>query len=227
MIADESRAVWLTATSAGITALILAKLTGGSVAMWADQAFYKLLKEYDFKTVLDIGCGTGEHAKLFREAGKDVTTISLSAPADVIGDFNYPPPTIIADTPYDCIWASHVLEHQTNVGIFLERCRYLMDDGGILAITVPPLKHDIVGGHVSRWNAGTLLYNLVLAGFDCSNAAVRTYGYNISVILEKVPIPAEVFTRLSMDSGDIEQLAPYFPLEVREGFDGRIGTVNW
>lgn len=190
--------------------------------MWADQAFYKLLADYDFSSVLDIGSGTGEHALLFRKHGKQVTTIALSAPAEIIGDFR--DQAIHLDAPYDCLWVSHVLEHQRNIGDFLEQCFDVMSYGGVLAVTVPPLKHQIVGGHVALWNAGTLLYNLILAGFDCSNAAVKTYGYNISVIVEKRPFK---MPKLNMDSGDIETLAPYFPTKVGEGFDGRIESVNW
>lgn len=196
--------------------------------MHADLALYKLLGEYDFATVIDVGCGTCEHARVFRNSGKIVTTIALSEPAEIIGDF--------MDTelsPVNCIWASHVLEHQRNAGAFLERCFDLLTDGGVLAITVPPLKHEIVGGHVSLWNAGILLYNLILAGFDCSNAAVKTYGYNVSVIVEKQPIEFIDNVRLNMDSGDIVTLAPYFPIietnlrPVGEGFGGQIKSVNW
>ncbi len=196
---------------------------GAGVIMNANQAFTKLLREYRFDSVLDVGCGTGEHADLFRQKGKQVTTISLSQPADIIIDFmDHNVPQVL--TGFDCIWISHVLEHQRNPGDFLERCFDMLDEGGILAVTVPPLKHEIVGGHVSLWNAGLLLYNLVLAGFDCSAAAVKIYGYNVSVIVRKDPI---VLPRLNMDSGDIVTLAEYFPIEVREGFDGRIDSVNW
>ena len=186
--------------------------------MWADQALIKLLG-YEFDTVLDIGSGTGEHAFVLQKQGKKVTTISLEPPADVLGDF-----MDVDLKPVDCIWASHVLEHQRNVGNFLERCFTLLNDDGILAITVPPAKHNIVGGHVTLWNAGLLLYNLILAGFDCSEAAVKSYGYNISVIVRK---RKAVLPKLRMDSGDVLALSDYFPFEVGEGFDGQIGEVNW
>lgn len=186
--------------------------------MLSNQAFTKLY-DYEFETVLDIGCGTGEHATIFRKLGKQVTAIALSEPADIVCDFNY------ANLPmYDCLWASHVLEHQANVGRFLDRCFYHLNENGILAITVPPLKHEIVGGHVSLWNAGLLLYNLILAGFNCKQAAVKSYGYNISVIVRKDPI---LLPRLNMDGGDIVTLAEYFPIDVREGFDGQLESINW
>lgn len=186
--------------------------------MWADQALSKLL-EHDFDTVIDIGSGTGEHAKYLRDKGKQVTTVSLEPPADKIGDFM----GMVLD-PVEAIWASHVLEHQRNPGKFLERCFSLLTPNGILAVTVPPAKHNIVGGHVNLYNAGILLYQMILAGFDCSQASVKSYGYNISVVVKKkkANLPP-----LRMDSGDINRLAEFFPMEVREGFDGQIGEINW
>jgi hypothetical protein len=81
------------------------------------------------------------------------------------------------------VWCSHVLEHQPNAGLFLAKLIRDCRDGGILAITVPPAKTEIVGGHVSLWNAGLLLYRLALTGIDCRDARVKTYGYNVSVIV--------------------------------------------
>lgn len=183
----------------------------------ADQAFHKLLT-MKFHTMLDVGSGTGEHAELFRKVGKQVTTIALSD-ADIVGDFNK-----IKLGKFDCLWVSHVLEHQRNVGSFLERCFDCLYEDGILAITVPPLKHEIVGGHLTLWNAGLLLYNLILAGFDCRNAAVKEYGYNISVIVRK---QRAVLPTLKMDYGDIESLKDFFPFPAQHGFDGRVQEVNW
>ena len=182
----------------------------------ADQALTKVLG-MAFDTVLDIGAGVG-HAEAFREAGKSVTTLNFSG-ADINGDY------LKTSVPvHDCIWASHVLEHQTDPGAFLRKCFGELPYGGILAVTVPPLKHALVGGHVTLWNAGLLLYQLILAGFDCSKASVKTYGYNISVIVRKAPanLPA-----LNHDFGDIQRLAPFFPFHVEHGDDGRITEVNW
>lgn len=186
--------------------------------MFADQALNKLLS-LEFDTVLDIGSGEGVHAQIMRDAGKEVTTIAWTGEADIVGDYmdNH-------FEPFDAIWASHVLEHQRNTGAFLDKCFDELKDRGILAITVPPLKQDIVGGHVNLYNAGLLLYQMILAGFDCSQAMVKTYGYNISVIVrkKKAELPA-----LWYDRGDIELLNQFFPMQVKQGFNGHIASVNW
>jgi SAM-dependent methyltransferase len=132
-----------------------------------------------------------------------------------------------ADIPrqFDLVWASHVLEHQPNAQLFLKKLIANCREGGVLAITVPPLKYEIVGGHVSLWNAGLLLYHLVLAGIDCREARVLQYLYNISVIVTKRTI-AEM-PLLTFDKGDIHLLNAYFPQGLDEPFDGNIKRLNW
>lgn len=184
--------------------------------MWAQETIRLLLSEYDFGTVLDIGAGAGEHSEIFRKAGKRVLALDWSA-GERYED------TEIAE-PVDCIWCSHVLEHLHNPGIALEKMRRDVKPGGVVAITVPPLKHEIVGGHVSLWNAGLLLYRLILAGFDCSAARVRSHDYNVSVITRRVDAD---LPPLKHDAGDLEALARFFPMPVWQGFEGRIERLNW
>jgi hypothetical protein len=101
--------------------------------------------------------------------------------------------------------------------MFLKKC--FDDTEKFFCVTVPPAKHNIVGGHVTLWNAGLLLYNMVLAGWDCSEALVMVYGYNISVLVEK---KQAILPKLRMDSGDIDTLSKFFPIQVEEGFHGEL-----
>lgn len=169
-----------------------------------------------FNTVLDVGAGNGPHANLFKELGKNVKTVDFKN-ADFNGDY-----LNLNVGQYDLIWCCHVLEHQLNVNQFLKKI--YTDLNGWLVITVPPAKHNIVGGHLTLWNAGLLFYNLILAGFDCSEAKVKTYGYNISVIVKK---KQAVLPELNYDFGDIELLNKFFPFDAKQGFDGNIQELNW
>lgn len=169
------------------------------------------------KRVLDLGCGFGEHADIMRKAGMNVTEVDYmlgNEADDISGELGQ----------FDGIWCSHVLEHQLNVNDFLSAVRLALKKDGLLAITVPPAKNNIVGGHVTLWNEGLLLYNLILAGFDCSEARVGVYGYNISVLVRRKDARLPI---LRHDKGDIEALARYFPCDVKQGFDGRTGPINW
>ncbi len=189
--------------------------------MWAAEAALKvadLLEEGS--TILDIGSGTGDHAGMFRDFGFKVTTLDISGKPDIRAAYL----KWLFPKPFDCIWCSHVLEHQVNPGLFLNKCRWDLKKEGLFAVTVPPRKDEIVGGHVTLWNAGILLYQLILAGFDCARASVLTEGYNVSVLVRKKTAELPV---LSHDHGDVDRLSGFFPVAVSEGFDGNIERVNW
>ena len=189
----------------------------------AGYGLQQLIDNHDFETVIDVGSGHGAHARVLKAHGKQVTKVdylrSPNAEEDdevdevIVGDFL----ELELPAPFDCVWASHVLEHQVDVQRFLHKLIAAAKDGGVLAISVPPLKQEIVSGHVSLWNQGLLLYNLVVAGLDCSAAEVYAYGYNITVIVNKrlVELP-----ELAYDVGDIDRLLPYFPPGFHEAIDG-------
>lgn len=201
---------------------------GNISGLFAREALEHLLSFQDVKTVLDVGAGSGAHAKIMRAAGLDVTTLDLGHKADEeMHFFRYN-----TKHNFDALWCSHILEHSTSPITFLAKCRLHLRDNGVLLVTVPPAKYDLVGGHVSLWTSGLLCYNLIVAGWDCSKAQVsRCYPnnpgelpYNISIIVRNTPFKCPP---LVYDKGDIETLAKYFPTHVFQGCDGRIPQTNW
>jgi len=193
-----------------------------------DQALFKftaLCKTDKVKRILDIGAGKTEpHAEYMRHAGLIVETNDFFPVSTYQADYNQ----LHFPVPFDAIWCAHVLEHQPNTNAFLKKVYQDVKEGGLVAITVPPLKPQIVGGHVSLWNPGLLLYNMVLAGFNCSNAMIKTYGYNISVIVRKNSF---TMPKLVYDTPDMQSLKPYFPNGIiknwKKGFNGNIKELNW
>jgi SAM-dependent methyltransferase len=188
-----------------------------------ELALQRLL-QFEFKTVLDIGSGVGWHAEQLRAAGRTVTEISLRPLRPGVLNMRYEDFNLDRVMQFDCLWCCHCLEHQPNVNLFLTKMHGDLKPGGLLAITVPPLKQQVVGGHLTLWNAGLLLYNLVLARFDCSLAMIKKSEYNITVIVRRreIELPELVY-----DSGDITAMAPYLPPGLCEGFDGDILELNW
>lgn len=193
------------------------------MVVWADIAaerFLELLPHHS--RVLDIGSGSSksEFARMCEGA------FHQYVPFDWANGDDWESPALRRSyqQAFDGVWMSHSLEHMLDTHTALKRLHTVCKPGGLICITVPPMKPQIVGGHVSLWNAGMLLYRLVMAEFDCSHARVKTYGYNVSVILnrQRIELP-----KLNRDIGDIELLAQYFPMPVRQGFDGRIDEVDW
>ena len=65
----------------------------------------------------------------------------------------------------------------------------------------------------------------MVAGFDCSSAKVRQYGYNISIVMrvKKIELPKAAVPGL----WSLDVLKDYFPIPVKPGFDGLIKSANW
>jgi SAM-dependent methyltransferase len=143
----------------------------------------------------------------------------------ITGDFNETSKEYT--NKFNVVWACHVLEHQRNVGVFLDNIHRIMSDDGTLFISVPPLKHNIVGGHVSLWNMGLLMYNLCLSKFDVKNGKFKKNGYNLFGIVHKSKnqLPED----LIFDRGDLEKLSNHwncnFP--IKQDTDGRVDLANW
>ncbi len=188
-----------------------------------------------FDSLLDIGFGNGAASRYFRLEGKTVVAIDRdlnhrSAPVEEmralgIDVFESSFEAYRTDKCFDAIWLSHVLEHTLNIGDFLQKVHSLLTPAGWLFVMVPPFKHEVVGGHLTPgWNLGILMYVLLVSGFDIKRGHFVRYGYNICGFVQK---SEEKLPLLSLDQGDIERTKSLWPIDVYQGFDGNIESVNW
>ncbi len=147
------------------------------------EAMEALMAEPGIKSVLDVGYGSGDHAREMAHGGKRVIGVDPNG-KDGLGDlFNggsvllvpldYLAPETTFSEEFDAVWCSHVLEHVDNPQSLLRKAYKDLKVGGLLVLTVPPATHAVAGGHFSLWNTGMLLYHLVRAGFDCSGARIK------------------------------------------------------
>ena len=187
-------------------------------------------KNLDIKNVLDVGSGGGEHAQEFLDCGKDVlcidfgTSVYAQEPkANKISVINEDFINFESDKKFDLIWASHVIEHQRNVGSFIDKAIQLCSEDGYVCITIPDPHRHLWGGHLTLWSPGLLAYNIVLAGIDISDAIFLRGTLESSIIfkLNKVNLPEDI----TYDSGDIKKLAHLMPSELNEGSDP--WKINW
>ena len=196
------------------------------IITYGAKAFERCANMRDIKTVLDVGAGNGEHTKAFRAVGKEVYSIDHQAAPHISQQCLYP---CTMPGQYDLVWCCHTLEHAANVGTFVKALAYDVKQGGYLCITVPPAKHEIVGGHVNLFNMGLLIYRLVLAGIDCSKAVGLQYGYNISVMVQ-CHTSLELHLALKLlkhDNGDIQALAQWLPDCMGHNVSGDMHNLNW
>ena len=175
-------------------------------------------------TILDVGSGAGAHAKVFESKGHKVDTVDFFNTCTYQGNYM----DLNIEKEYDAIWCSHCLEHQLNPNNFLQKIKSNTKENGLIAITVPPLKHEIVSGHMTLWNAGLLLYNLVVTGINCNEAIAKRYGYNITVITKKKSFEVP---KLKYDADDLITLKDYFPPSIKRNekgwFNGDLESVDW
>ena len=75
------------------------------------------------------------------------------------------------------------------------------------------------------WNAGLLLYNLIISGIDCRNTIVMQHDYDIGIVVKYREFDVGNVP-LTYDMGDVDLLSEYFPLEVKEPFNGDIMLVD-
>lgn len=202
-----------------------------------------IASNYPFNNILDIGCGNGQASKKFRDAGKSVTATSydiekyIASYREELKGITLHPDIDICDmsvfdtNSFDAIWCAHVLEHIMDTGQALREVRRVLKPNGQFFVSVPPFKHEVVGGHVTPgWNIGILMYNLAVAGFDLSNGTFIKHGYNVfGAVKNGTDIPKE--SALHFSNGDIETLRDLgrFPrnFPAQQGFDGDLKIWNW
>jgi SAM-dependent methyltransferase len=178
------------------------------------------------RNLLDIGAGKGAHSDYFSKNGIDVTWLDLgtsiyaqdmetrnSSVKYIFGNFL----DIVFTEKFEFVWAAHVLEHQSNVGQFLNKILQVTADNGYICITVPNPHRNLWGGHLSLWTPGLLAYNIVLSGVDLKNATWINGVNEFSVVYKKqtIILPKD----LTYDSGDLKKLSHLLPDGLGENTD--------
>ena len=179
--------------------------------------------------VLDVGVGKGRHAFSFIANGSMVAGLDVNLPPlddpryeHIHGSLELWEP---AGREFDMIWCSHTLEHLPNVQAALIKLRSVLKDGGTLAIAVPTDRQNRLHvGHLSLWTPAHLVYNLVCAGWDCSEAIWYTEYCTIGLIVKKTD-DINYEGRTGMPS-EVTWLNQYTPVPVRH-MDGAWWENNW
>ena len=203
------------------------------------KSWYAFFKKYfsNKKTILDIGSGTGISLIMFEEEGFEVTGIEpdqrnvdminkkLVRGICLYGFFE----EIKLDKKFEIIWASHSFEHVKNPNIFLKKCYDLLDDDGVLCITVPDgdspsmLKLSVNNSthlyHYSKKSLGILGQKNGFNVLSCNSIALMSRNvFRLHKLMKKFKL-----TALS------EKFAPLYPFYIthkNNGYEIRIAYKN-
>ncbi len=170
--------------------------------------------DLDVTDVIDCAVGRGYHSQAFLSKGMNVTGIDIGPSYLDHSNYRHIQKSFehVRLDPVDLVWSCHTLEHVQNVGLMLTKFREWLKPDGWLAISVPSDNtHLMIDGHMTFWTPAHLIYNLVVNGWDCSEARFYTEGRDIALMVKRKLRP---ITNLNYDRGDLETLAPYFPVPI-------------
>ena len=206
-------------------------------AVAGQEELLRQTKKYSFESILDVGFGYGEALEFFIQEGKETSgtgydfdgynfSSEVKEYTTLYEDVNVEEMTVFKDKTFDAVWCSHILEHVRNTGDTLDEINRVLVDEGYLFLVVPEDSDEIRGGHINiGWNVGTLMYNLILAGFDVRNGSFIKHKKNVVAFVQK---SAVALPELRYDKGDVETLSDFFPQGYgTHGFQGNIHNINW
>lgn len=201
--------------------------------------------------VADLGAGLGCHTRYFVERGVRVVAVDMVLTDELRAITAGHPdrcrfvPSDLSRLPFEdgeleSLWASYCLEHVDDPLSTLREWRRVLCPNGILAVSVPPFKTEVVGRHVfTGWSVGQLMLTLFRTGFDVRDGAYATHHYNVFAVVRRAENPP----RLRPNDEILCQYHDQFPPEIEEAilgnefvnpfgetvrsFEGQIKRLGW
>lgn len=201
--------------------------------------------------VADLGAGLGQHTRYFLDQGCEVVAVDkvltdelgavISSHQDqcrfVESDLSRLP---FEDGELESIWASYCLEHMEDPLSVLREWRRVLRPRGILAVSVPPYKSEVVGRHVfTGWNVGQLMLTLLRTGYNIRDGAFARHEWNIFAVVCREEHPPQ----LQPNDEILCQYCDLFPPQIQEAigqrkfinpfgetissFEGEIKQLGW
>jgi len=131
------------------------------------RAWVKLPRFFPYawtKNTLDLGCGGGFIAHVLSMVAKTSTGIDINANAVAYARSRFPRPVFLcksftelleSDKQYDFIYSSEVIEHVSNVNLFMSVLQHLAAPQAHVYITTPDSGHPKVPRNISQWDVFT------------------------------------------------------------------------
>lgn len=166
---------------------------------YPEKLIYYLFNAFEMKkgmTLLEPGCGRGEHLRLFKALGLDVYGLDLSPEAPLLAkDLNISVCDLETDSlPYpddhfDVMYSKSFLEHLSDPSKFLKEAYRVLKPGGLLLSMVPDWESQHQKfyddyTHISPFTIVSLKNIQLVIGFD----NVEVYKFRQLPIVWKYPI---------------------------------------
>lgn len=128
------------------------------------RAFFKLPRFIPYATgkdTLDFGCGGGfvAHALSFvakSSSGVDISENAVTYARNRFKRANYYcmdfPQLLESKKQYDFVHSSEVIEHVSDINLYMKVLEHLVKKGGYLYITTPDLGHPKVPEDITKWD---------------------------------------------------------------------------
>jgi hypothetical protein len=148
---------------------------GGDPRTWCPNLWTWAVRQFNVRSVLDVGCGEGHSTRFFRTLGCDVTGVEGCAQAlrdgvipDCLARHDFCDGAYLPPLPPDMIWSCNFLEHAAEryIGNILET---FAEARKLILLTYRSSEHD--GGHSrpgSYW-----IGRIEDLGFRCSASLSR------------------------------------------------------
>ncbi|HSW47123.1 MAG TPA: class I SAM-dependent methyltransferase [Phycisphaerae bacterium] len=210
----------------------------------------RLLQEKP-SSIVDLGAGLGQHTRCLLEHDLRVTAVDHVLTAELADILRQHPGRArfvrsdlatlpLADGQAEAVWVCHCLEHMNNPLAALREWRRVIRPEGLLAVTVPPYKTEIVGRHVfTGWNVGQLMLTLLRTGFRISDGAFAEIGYNVFALVRRDDNPSTLEPNDEILCRHADRFPPQIAEEIRgnqrpnpfgetiSSFEGRIKRLGW
>lgn len=154
------------------------------------RVILEYLQRYDFRDVLEVGCGCGDLLHMLERRGYTGLGIDISQEAVSVAEAGLSlgrihvecgsPDTL--EQQFSVVIASEVMEHYQDDIAFLARLGARLHDGGRIVLTVPAHMqdwgpNDDFCGHIRRYERADLQKKLEEAGFD----EIEIYSYGVPI----------------------------------------------
>ena len=152
--------------------------------------------EHSSKNLLDVGCGTGDFLNTCNVAGWNVVgvepnkkaqqlaTDKLKSNSKIVSDLFE-----IKNEQFDVITLWHVLEHVSNLEVYISKLKQLLKPNGTLIIAVPNYKSFDADHYKEFW-----------AAFDAPRHLWHFSKKSISVLFSKENLKVEKILPMKFDS---------------------------